>query len=166
MGGKGEKWQEKVFVIQAKQQNTRGRADGEDLQLWCSYWCLFDWVTTSDGQLMRPSNLPAQLQGRRAAASSSSSSSSSLAWLALSPTVVTDEMQDSHSINPWRGWWNSNTGRPAHALIKTTGPPGLLLEVAPLLWPMIVRTQRHTGSSITAFSRHVFPHWQNLLCLD
>lgn len=36
-GGKGEKWQEKVFVIQAKQQNTRGRADGEDLQLWCSY---------------------------------------------------------------------------------------------------------------------------------
>lgn len=30
--GKGEKWQEKVFVIQAKQENTRGRADGEDLQ--------------------------------------------------------------------------------------------------------------------------------------
>lgn len=158
--GKGEKWQEKVFVIQAKQQNTRGRADGEDLQLWCSYWCLSEWVTTSDGQLMRPSNLPAQLQGRRAA-SSSSSSSSSLAWLALSSTVVIDEMQDSHSINPWRGGCNSTTGRPAHALIKTTGPPGLLLEVAPLLWPMIVRTRRHTGSSITAYSRHVFPHWQN-----
>lgn len=89
---------------------------------------------------MRPSNLPALLQARSAA-------SFSPAWLVLSPPT-----------HARCSGWNTNTGRPGHALIKRTGPAtGWICCLRPLLffgqWSLeLNETNRQIFYSIFIFS--------------